>query len=115
MIKELPPLTPEQVQCEILGLEGSIASIVLEKLDEDSIAQLNGQVSPEEIERFKAMMPAETRESWNVYVHEAARLLWLRRDHGMFTDALESDRNFADAQRVFYDIYHDGDGSGSQP
>jgi hypothetical protein len=105
---------PEGLQEQVSELEGSIAPNVLEALDEDRIAQLNGQASQEEIGQFVSRMPIELQRSWNCYVQEAARLLWLRRDQGTLTTGQETERNFADAQRVLYDIYHSGNGIGSQ-
>ena len=105
---------PEGLQEQISELEGSIAPNVLEALDEDRIAQLNGQVSQEQIGQFVSRMPIELQLSWNRYVQEAARLLWLRRDQGTLTTGQETERNFVDAQRVLYDIYHNRNGNGSQ-
>jgi hypothetical protein len=119
MATEVLPLiqifhAPEGLQEQISGLEGSIAPNVLEALDEDRIAQLNGKVSQEEIGQYVSRMPIELQRSWNRYVQEAARLLWLRRDQGMLTTGQETERNFIDAQRTLFDIYHNGKGSGSK-
>ena len=104
---------PEGLQEQISELEGSIAPNVLAVLDEDRIAQLNGKVSQEEIGQYVSRMPIELQRSWNSYVQEAARLLWLKRDQGMLTTGQETERNFIDAQRVLYYIYHNGNWSDS--